>query len=42
MFAVFSSSDALPMLLVPFDSVYDAVKSMPFDRRRRAARISAL
>src|SRR5262245_38601554 len=42
MFAVLSSSEALPMLLVPFDRVYDAVKSSPFDRRRRAARISAL
>ena len=29
MLAVFSSSVALPMLLLPLDSVYDAVKSSP-------------
>ena len=42
MFAVFSSSDALPIVLSALDSVYEASRSKPLVNRRLALMMSAL
>src|SRR4029079_13558064 len=41
-FPVLSSSEALPMVLTAFESMYEVEKSKPFAKRRRALKISAL